>query len=205
MGIYIYGNGGHGKVVRGIVQSIFPNLIPEMVDDNSSIGLTLPEVDIQNGEWLIGIGDNLTRKKIVNKIILAGGQFLYAAIHSASMIPVAAMNQIGEGTVCCAGSWIGPDSIIGEHCIINTSATVDHDCKLGDFVHIAPGVNLCGGVEVGDLTLIGVGASVIPGIKIGRNCIIAGGTSINQDIPDNVLVAGNPGTIKKWNLNEKKT
>lgn len=196
MSIKIYGNGGHGKVVRGIVKSKFLGIIPVMVDDDPKKGLTLEDVNIAEGEWIIGIGDNYIRQKVAEKIRNLGGVFVPMFSHPASLVSSATFKSVGKGTVCCAGSWIGPDSVVGEHCIINTSATIDHDCRLGNFVHIAPGVNLCGGVEVGDFTLIGVGTSVIPGIKIGKNCIIAGGTSVNQDIPDNVLVAGNPGRIK---------
>ena len=84
---------------------------------------------------------------------------------------------------------------MGAHCIVNTHASVDHDCHLGDFVHIAPHAALCGHVEIGEGTLIGAGAVVVPGVKIGKWSVIGAGSLIRNDIPDGVLVAGNPGRI----------
>ncbi len=39
---------------------------------------------------------------------------------------------------------------IGHHVIINTNASVDHDCVQEDFVHISPQAGLAGNVSVGD-------------------------------------------------------
>ena len=88
-------------------------------------------------------------------------------------------------------------SSIGKHTIINTNATVDHDCHLGDFVHIAPGATLCGGVKVGNGTLIGANATVLPNCKIGKNVSVGAGAVVTTDLPDNVVVAGVPAKIIK--------
>ena len=61
------------------------------------------------------------------------------------------------------GVVINADTAIGKHCIINTNASVDHDCVVEDFVHISPNSGLAGGVEVGEGSQIGIGASVIRG------------------------------------------
>ena len=55
---------------------------------------------------------------------------------------------------------------------------------IGDFVHVAPNVPLCGKVQVGEGTLISAGASVTPGVKIGKWCTIGAGAAITEDIPD---------------------
>jgi len=76
--------------------------------------------------------------------------------------------------------------------ILNTLSSVDHDCQLGDFVHISPGAHIAGEVQIGDGSWIGIGASVIEGIKIGRNCIIGAGAAVIADVPDGVTVVGVP-------------
>jgi UDP-3-O-[3-hydroxymyristoyl] glucosamine N-acyltransferase len=48
--------------------------------------------------------------------------------------------EIGEGVFVAAGSVINPGTRIGRNAIINTSSSVDHDCEIGDFVHVAPGL-----------------------------------------------------------------
>lgn len=39
---------------------------------------------------------------------------------------------------------------------------------------------------------IGAGAIILPGISIGKNSLIGAGSVVTKDVPDNVIVAGNP-------------
>ena len=103
--------------------------------------------------------------------------------------------QIGKGSVIMHGSILQAATTIGHHVIINTRVLIDHDCQIADFVHLAPGVVLCGNVRVGENTLIGAGSMVVPNITIGNNCHIAAGSVITQNIPDGATVRGNPGKI----------
>ena len=96
-----------------------------------------------------------------------------------------------------AGAILNPYATVGDHCIINTGASIDHDCKIHDFVHIAPHCTLCGEVEVGEGTWVGAGTTVIQGIHIGKNCFIGAGSVVVKDIPDDCLCYGNPARIKK--------
>ena len=78
---------------------------------------------------------------------------------------------------------------------MNTSASIDHDNVLGDFVHISPHATLCGEVEVGEGTWIGAGTVVKQCVKIGKWSIIGAGSVVVNDIPDGVLAYGNPCKI----------
>ena len=73
---------------------------------------------------------------------------------------------------------------MGEACIINTGSTVDHDCTLGDGVHICPGANLSGGVSVGEASWLGVGSCVRHSIQIGANVMVGAGAVIVKDVPN---------------------
>lgn len=86
---------------------------------------------------------------------------------------------------------------IGKHCIINTGASVDHDCTISDYVHIAPHSTLCGNVYVGEGTLIGAGSTIAPGVKIGSWSVIGACSVVTKDIPDHVLAVGNRCKIIK--------
>lgn len=80
---------------------------------------------------------------------------------------------------------------IGKHCIINTGASVDHECIIEDFVHISPHSTLCGNVHVGEGAWIGAGTTIIPGVKIGKWSVVGAGSVVTKDIPDGVLAVGN--------------
>ena len=145
-----------------------------------------------NNEFIIAIGDNTIRKKVVSNF---RGKIHRALIHESAVVSSSAV--LGKGTVMMANASVNGDSVIGEHCIINTGATIEHDCILGNFVHISPNAALAGGVEIGEGTHIGIGAVVIPGIKIGKWVTVGAGAVILKDIPDDVVVVGNPGRIIK--------
>ena len=91
-----------------------------------------------------------------------------------------------------AGSILQPGVALGRGVIVNTRASVDHDCRLADFVHIAPGATLSGDVQVGEGSLVGVGAVVVQGVRIGNGCLVAAGAVVVDDVPDGALVAGVP-------------
>ncbi len=48
---------------------------------------------------------------------------------------------------------------------------------------------------IGNNVFLGVNAVVLPGVKIGNNVVIGAGCVVTKDIPDNSVVAGNPGKI----------
>ena len=83
-----------------------------------------------------------------------------------------------------AGAIIQSGTALGRDAIINTCARVDHDCRIGDHVHVAPGATLSGGVVIGAGSHIGVAAAVIQSVSIGRNCLIGAGTVVLRDVPD---------------------
>lgn len=52
-------------------------------------------------------------------------------------------------------------------------------------------------VTFGDNVWIGGGAIINPGVTVGDNVVIASGAVVTRDVPDNVVVGGNPAKIIK--------
>ena len=82
--------------------------------------------------------------------------------------------------------------------------------EIGDNVTMAPRVHiLChdastktflnrtkiGRVSVGNNVFIGAESVVLPNTKIGNNVIIGANSTVTKDVPDGVVVAGNPARI----------
>jgi acetyltransferase-like isoleucine patch superfamily enzyme len=87
---------------------------------------------------------------------------------------------------------VAADAMLGAACIVNHKASVDHECRLGDGVHVAPGATLCGLVTVGDAAFIGAGAVVLPRLSIGADAVVGAGAVVTKDVPAGAVVTGNP-------------
>ena len=196
--MYLFGASGHAKVIVDILLSQGRKVTAFFDEDESKKALWNIPVKgktkdfINNGiECIVSIGNNSTRKKVVEQLEASFG----TGIHSTAVL--GSKVNIGEGSVVMPRVVINAETSIGKHVIVNTAAGIDHDCLIGDYAHIAPNASLCGGVEVGEGTLVGAGATIIPLVKVGQWCTIGAGAVVTQDIPDHCTVVGNPARIIK--------
>lgn len=58
-------------------------------------------------------------------------------------------------------------------------------------------------IQVGDDVWIGGNSVILPGITIGNNSVIGAGSVVTKDVPEDVVVAGNPAKVIK-NITEKE-
>ncbi len=192
--VYMYGAGGHAKVVMDILVACGME-VAALVDDDSVLrefnGLPVLHDAEGCSPFIISIGSNKIRKEIAERL---NAGFI-AAVHPTATVSPSA--SVGEGTVVMQGAVIQADAKIGRHCIINTASTVDHECVIGDYAHISPNVSLCGNVHVGEGTQIGVGAVVVPGVRIGKWSLVCAGSVVTKDIPDYCVAAGNRCNVIK--------
>ena len=178
--------------------------IPILGTDEDIRHYNRKEIELVNGIGSVGVA---TLRRSVYEKFKAQGFHFRQVIHPSAVISRRAVLE--EGVQVMAGAVINIGSRIGEDTIINTRASVDHDCRIGRHVHIAPGVTLSGSVSVGDETLIGTGSSVIQGISIGESSLVGAGSNVINNIPDDCKVYGNPTKISRkmsegrWKIIEK--
>ena len=142
------------------------------------------------GDWVIAIGNNQNRKKIAEKL----GDVEYLTVISDTSI-TSGNSDIKKGSQILHNAVIQIGTKIGKHCIVNTSASIDHDCILEDFTFVGPNATLCGEVHIGEESFIGAGSVILPGIKIGKNCAILMNSTIAKNMKNNQTSLSNVSTI----------
>lgn len=133
----------------------------------------------------------------------------------APIIPESAF--VAEGAIVKGEVTLGENSSIWYHATVRAdraTITIGDNSNIQDncVVHVDPGAAVVignsvtighsaviHGCTIGDNSLIGMGAILLNNCVIGKNCIIGAGALITQNtrIPDNSLVLGNPGKVKR--------
>lgn len=197
--LLIIGASGHGKVVADIALKMNRWQSISFFDDNENLKFSLGfEVigksneafrHINDFDIFVGIGNNATRKRIQERLESEGAT-IPTLIHPNTVI--GEQVDIASGTAIMAGVVINCCTRIGKGCIINTSATIDHDNTIEDYVHISPGAHLAGTVKVGELTWLGIGSIVSNNVNIASGCKTGAGSVMVKDLNESGTYIGVP-------------
>jgi len=198
--LYIWGAGGHGRVVFDCAVSTGWEV--EFLDDDPGLaGRTvfgrsvqppdeaLARAAVEGAAFIVAIGDNRVRAARFETALERGLRAATLVHPAAAISPWAA---IGEGTLVMPGAIVNAGAKIGRNAIVNTGAVVEHDCRVEDHVHLAPRSVLGGGVRVEAFALVGIGAAAIPGVAIGRNAVVGAGAVVVGPIGAGETAVGVP-------------
>nr|WP_298248833.1 acetyltransferase [uncultured Halomonas sp.] len=200
MKLAILGASGHGKVVADTALQagwqevvFFDDAWPQLTEIGAwpVVGDSRALLETANtfDGVIVGIGNNAIRLAKTRELIDARAPIVTIIHPSAVVSPMA---RLCAGCVVFAGAIVQIDSRLGHACIVNTHASVDHDCVLEDGVHICPGANLAGLVHVGEVSWVGIGASLKQLIRIGRDVVVGAGAAVVEDVADSDAVVGVP-------------
>ncbi len=198
--VILLGAGGHAKVlletlrlngveVLGYVApapSAEPIDAKYLGDDDQVAMFAADEVELVNS---VG-GLTLDRRQRLYDNFKARSYHFSPVIHPSAVISNSA--SLGEGVQIMAGAVIQAGTCLADNVIINTRASVDHDCYIDSHSHIAVGAVLAGNIRVGEKTLIGAGSIVIQGIAIGIESVVGAGAVVVHDVPAGKTVVGVP-------------
>lgn len=120
------------------------------------------------------------RQAVYERFAAAGFRFPVLTHPRAWAAPDAVLAQ---GVQLMAAAVLQPGCRIGANSTVNTAASVDHECDIGQHVHIAPGAVLCGQVRVHDGAFVGAGAVLLPGVTVGAGATVAAGSTLSRDLP----------------------
>lgn len=199
--VIIIGNGGHAKVLveilhlqrREIIGFTTPteekneNNLPYLGDDEIVLEYKPSEVELVNA---LGSTSNTKHRKNIYDYFKSKNYSFSTLVHPKGI--VADNVELGEGVQIMAGTVIQPFAKIADNSIINTSVSIDHDCKVGKHCHIAPGTNISGMVTIGYSSHIGIGSTILQNIVIGSNVLIGAGTLVLKNIKSGSKTYGVP-------------
>ena len=198
--VAIIGAGGHAKVVASILIAQGHHIIGFYDDDSQKWGESILGIPIIGSVSeltsvtcdgaIIGVGDNKTRKQLAERMDLDW----ITAIHPFSWVHPDV--SIGVGTIVCAGSIVQPGAKIGNHVILNTRASVDHDCVVGDYVHISV-AHLAGAASTDEGAFLALGSTVLPGLNVGAWAHLGAGSVATKNIPAGSVAIGSPARVIK--------
>jgi len=203
MMLVILGTGGHATSLMETASACaqYENII--FVDpakaDQSFMGChviaSLEQVKTGNDTaFIAALGDNSRRETAVQELLqaLPGARFA-TLVHPSSS--VSGFARLGSGSVILQNAVIAANASVGEHCIINSSATVEHDTILEDFSSIAPGAVTGGNCIIGKRAAVCIGAVLRHGVQIGEDAVLGAHSYAHSEIPARTIAYGSPAKI----------
>lgn len=188
-----------------------------IIDHNAFIG---PNVKIGANCWIkpnvvigqgVEIGDNtvigsnssLAYCKIGSGVHLLPGvrigqEGFGFAIDPSGHIPVPQLGRvlvgnnvwIGANTTIDRGA--GPDTIIGDGCMIDNLVQIGHNVKIGKYVVLVSQVGISGSTEIEDYAVIAGQVGIAGHLKVGRAARVGAQAGIMKDVPAGAEVMGSP-------------
>lgn len=119
--------------------------------------------------------------------------------------------KIGRNCNICDNVFIENDVTVGDNVTVKCGVQLWDGLDIQNNVFIGPNVTFCNDlfprskhypdkflktiVEEG--ASIGGNATILPGIRIGKSAMVGAGSVVISDVPDSVVVVGNPARVVK--------
>jgi acetyltransferase-like isoleucine patch superfamily enzyme len=117
--------------------------------------------------------------------------------------------KIGSNCNINCHTFIENDVILGDYCTVKSGVYLWDGIEIGNNVFIGPNATFTNDkfpvsrvkpakflkTIIEDDVSIGANSTILPGIVIKKNALIGAGSVVTKDVPENAIVAGNPGKI----------
>jgi sugar O-acyltransferase (sialic acid O-acetyltransferase NeuD family) len=98
---------------------------------------------------------------------------------------------IGDNCFIFENSVVGPYASIGSDVII-AGSSIGHNSVIGDHCFLAAGAVVLGSVTIGEHSMLGANSTCRDGITIGSSCIIGAGVTMTRSAPDRGVYVSRP-------------
>ncbi len=132
-------------------------------------------------------------KKLLYEKVKADGYELAVLVHPHAYVNSDAVLE--EGVIVFVGSTISSAVKLGKCVTVLTYGLVGHDAVIGDFCQISAMALVNGHVTIGNESFVGGSACIRDEITIGERSFVSMGACVLKDVPDGVIVMGNPARV----------
>ena len=171
-------------------------LIGSEIDDVVVLGKTTDDGFLKligkKCEAFVATDDNKVRKYLVELLTERRKMMPVNAIHQTAFIDPKA--HLSHGTLINMNVNIGTNVKIGNHCVINSSTTIESGAQLGDFVQVGAGSIINEDVKIEDQAFIGSGVTIVAGVTIGKGARVGAGSVVISSVKPGKTVFGFPAT-----------
>ena len=194
--VYWHAQNSHGFGDEWQIKGFLDGDVKLSDEDYKKLPANVPVLgDVDNYEicaddvFTCAIGTPQVRKKLIEKILSRGGEFINLISKDSYIVPSA---KIGRGVILAAKTVVNDLSVIEDFVVINSLSGTGHDTKVGKFSCIMSGVNVTGGTKIGDEVFIGSNSVFAPSCKIGDGAFVGAGSVVLKKVKADTKVFGNP-------------
>lgn len=193
----IFGHGGHARVVASLLRCTADDIAYVVPEGGGAQEIAEADFfaridDFAGADLYLGIGDNEVRARLYRKLAEHGRRPTTLVGPNCF---VAESATLGDGVLLCPGAVVMAGATLGDNTIVNTLASVDHDCRLGAHGQLAPGVTFAGATRVGERCFFGVKSATVPGIGIGDRVTVLAGALVTRSFGDDKVIGGVPARV----------
>ncbi len=156
---------------------------PPVID---SIKHYIPEND---DVFICSMGNVAKKKRSIDIILDKGGEFINL-IHRDALIGKNV--KMGNGCIVLKNALVGVECEIQDFVLIQGSAIIGHDAKIGKYSRIDCHVVCVGGVEIKDEVTIHSGAVINDHVVVEKGAIVGALSFVIRRVKENTTVFGNP-------------
>jgi sugar O-acyltransferase (sialic acid O-acetyltransferase NeuD family) len=214
--IFIIGASGHGMVtleaaraqgytVAGFLDSFKPEGTTLLGASVLGKPADLPALMQKHGvgAGILAVSNNFIRSQVAGQLAEIAPSFVFVTVvHPTAWISPTA--TLGHGTLVLAGAVVNAACVVGDHAIINTKTSLDHESEVEAFASLLPGVTTGGAVKIGTGSCVCAGSTLVHQVRIGRHTMVGAGSLVLRDLPDNSLCYGSPARVVRTRLPEER-
>jgi sugar O-acyltransferase (sialic acid O-acetyltransferase NeuD family) len=200
--IYIIGAGTYGEVMYELAELLDYKVEGFFDEDFSKLNTLcmgtkvigkfseLNSNEIARKNFIVAIGNNKVREKIMNEISEMGGN-TPTLIHPTAILSPSA--EIGNGVYIQANTYIWTKVKINDYCIISPNVVIAHHSTIGKGCLVSAMSAVGASINLEARVFVGMGSTIMTGLNyIGEDSIIGAGAVVVKNVEKNSVYAGVP-------------